>query len=62
VDEKFRNCGIGALLIERCKELAKESGCYCIDLNVWKFNGGAIAFYEKCGFDIRALKMEYILK
>lgn len=61
VDERFRNQGTGTLLLEKCKELAKEHGCYCIDLNVWQFNQSAVKFYEKCGFDTRSVKMEYIL-
>jgi len=61
VDEKFRNHGIGTLLLERCKELAREQECYCIDLNVWAFNESAVKFYEKCGFVPRSVKMEHIL-
>ena len=61
VDEKCRSSGIGSLLLEKCKDLAKEHGCYCIDLNVWKFNEDAINFYEKCGFNTRSIRMEYIV-
>lgn len=61
VDEKYRNTGIGSMLFEKCKEYAKEQGCYCIDLNVWEFNQSAVKFYEKCGMVTRSRKMEYIL-
>jgi len=61
VDEALRNQGAGALLLEKCKEFAKEQGCYCVHLNVWNFNGSAVKFYEKCGFDTRSFTMEYIL-
>ena len=62
VDEKCRSSGIGSLLLEKCKDLAKKHDCYCIDLNVWKFNENAIRFYEKCGFDTRSIRMEYIIQ
>jgi len=62
VDEEYRRCGTGALLLEKCKELAKEWGCHSIQLNVWKFNDSAVKFYEKGGFEARAFTMEYILE
>jgi len=62
VDETVRNSGVGSLLFEKCKCLAQEHGCYCIELNVWKFNESAIKFYEKCGFGTRSLRMEYIVQ
>ena len=61
VDENYRNIGAGTLLFEKCKETAKENGCYCIDLNVWEFNQSAIKFYEKFGMTARSRKMELIL-
>ena len=62
VDEQLRSKGVGSLLLEKCKDLAKEHDCYCIDLNVWKFNEDAIKFYEKCGFNTRSIRMEYIIQ
>jgi ribosomal protein S18 acetylase RimI-like enzyme len=61
VDKNYRNQGIGLLLLEKCKGFAKEQGCYCIDLNVWKFNESAVKFYEKCGFETKSFRMEYIV-
>jgi len=61
VDEKCRGQGIGFLLVEKCKEYAKETGCYNIDLNVWEFNQSAIKFYEKCGLVVQRRKLEFIL-
>ena len=61
VDENIRNQGVGSLLLNKCKEFAKEQGCNYIELNVWEFNESAVKFYEKCGFSTRLRRMEYIL-
>jgi ribosomal protein S18 acetylase RimI-like enzyme len=62
VDKDFRNMGIGSALFEKCKEFAKQADCYCVELNVWEFNGSAVEFYEKCGMTAQRRRMEYILK
>jgi GNAT superfamily N-acetyltransferase len=42
--------GVGALLLDRCVEQAREWGCDVIWLAVWERNPRAIRFYEKHGF------------
>ena len=54
--------GIGRRLMEKCKEIAKDSGCRMIDLNVWAFNQAAIAFYESLGMRQRTARMEFELE
>ena len=49
VSPKFRSKGIGAQLVEKCLELAKEKGYQKIYVNAYSENTKAIAFYEECG-------------
>ncbi len=46
-----RGKGVGAALIERAIDLAKELGLKRIQLDSWGFNTGAHAFFEKQGFE-----------
>ena len=62
VDENPRGQGIGSMLMEKVKEVAKENGVDRVQLNVNALNSGAIKLYEKLGFVPEMLKMEYILK
>ena len=62
VDEKVRGKHIGKTLLDSAINLAKESGCYNVTLNVWSCNEGALRFYEKCGFTPQKIHMETILK
>ena len=49
VDESVRSKGVGTLLFDAAEKFAKEQQCGSITLNVWEFNGGAKAFYERNG-------------
>lgn len=60
--KSYRRHGIGKMLLGRCKEKAKESGCRMMELGVWSFNKDAIAFYESCGMLERVRRMEYRLE
>ena len=51
VDEAYRGNGVGRALYEHVKEYAKEKGFHRIELNMWEFNKGALAFYESVGFE-----------
>ncbi len=42
--------GIGARLMQRCLDMAKELGYHTLWLGVWELNHTAIAFYHKWGF------------
>lgn len=50
VDEKFRRQGIATELMEFIRADAKERGINRVELNMWEFNEGALAFYEAVGF------------
>ena len=42
--------GVGASLMQRCLDIAVESGHRSVWLGVWEHNPRAIAFYERWGF------------
>lgn len=42
--------GIGRLLINQAKKIAKEKSCKRLELNCWQFNS-ALEFYKKVGFE-----------
>ena len=61
VDERARRRGVGSALLNACRAYAKASGCYNLTLNVWAFNEGAIAFYQKNGFACQRMIMEELI-
>ena len=61
VDENLRGKHIGKELYEAAVNLAKESGCYNLTLNVWSCNLSALRFYEKQGLVPQKIAMEKIL-
>lgn len=61
VDERARRRGVGSALLDACRAYAKASGCYNLTLNVWAFNEGAIAFYQKNGFACQRMIMEELI-
>jgi len=58
---EYQRCGIGRMLFESLKEKAIENGCYAMELGVYSFNKGAVAFYESVGMTERIKRMEMIL-
>jgi ribosomal protein S18 acetylase RimI-like enzyme len=48
-------------LFRHCVEIAKEHGCHNLFLNVFSFNTGAVAFYERMGMHEMLRRMELIL-
>ena len=61
VDENLRGKHIGKELYEAAVNLARETGCYNLTLNVWNCNTSALRFYEKCGLVPQKIGMEVIL-
>ncbi len=49
---QYRRMGIGAMLLEKAVRGAQSRGCEFITLEVRRSNLGAIALYEKAGFEI----------
>ena len=50
VDEKERRRGIAAAMIRFIRDYARKQGFCRLELNMWEFNRGALAFYEAAGF------------
>lgn len=61
VDENLRGKNIGRELYYSALELARESGCHNLTLNVWSCNSSALAFYQKMGLAPQKISMEVIL-
>ena len=58
VDENHRRQGVATALMDFIREYAKEKGFHRIELNMWEFNQGALAFYEAAGFTTYRRYME----
>lgn len=50
VKREFHHSGVGRALMERAHRWARDEGVTQVQLSVWEFNKGAIAFYEKLGY------------
>lgn len=61
VDAAHRRQGVGAELIAFIREYAREQGFKRLELNMWEFNEGALAFYEAEGFATYRRYMEMFL-
>ena len=53
----FQHQGLGKALMTKMYEWAAANGASEIDLNVYEFNQGAIAFYERLGYHTLSRKM-----
>jgi RimJ/RimL family protein N-acetyltransferase len=61
VDETFRRRGVAGAMIRFIREHAKEKGFRRLELNMWEFNRGALAFYEAADFKTYRRYMEIFL-
>ena len=61
VEEHCRGCHVGSLLYEHVCREARRLCCHNVELNVWAFNEGALAFYEKMGLRPQKIGMEVLL-
>jgi ribosomal protein S18 acetylase RimI-like enzyme len=50
VSSRCRRVGTGAALMSAVQEWARGKGVDRVELDVWEFNRGAIAFYEALGY------------
>ena len=58
VDQAFRRRGAASEMIRFIRDFAKEQGFTRLELNMWEFNEGALAFYEAAGFKTYRRYME----
>ena len=61
VDEGLRGKHIGKALYDAAVNLARESGCYNLTLNVWSCNPSAMKFYQAQGLLPQKIAMELVL-
>ena len=61
VDENSRRQGAASAMIVFIRDWAKEQGFSRLELNMWTFNRGALAFYEAAGFTTYRKYMEMLL-
>ncbi len=57
VSASFQGGGIGRSLMDKAQAWAVAGGATSIELNVYEFNAGAIAFYETLGYRTLSRKM-----
>ena len=58
VDESHRNHGVGTQMMSEVRVLSKAFGCTDLQLGVYPQNDAAVAFYQKCGFQIQTITMQ----
>ena len=58
VDENARRQGVASAMVRFIRDYAKEQGFSRLELNMWEFNSGALAFYEAAGFTTYRRYME----
>ena len=61
IKEEYKRNGIGKVLMDKAKEIAKYENCSRIELNCWNFNKNAIKFYNKVGMSTQRRIMEIVL-
>jgi len=61
VGEKWHRQGVGRMLMEGIHIWAREQEIDSVVLGVWRFNTGAIAFYEELGYEAIEQRMRKTL-
>jgi len=62
VTSQYRRYGAGRLLMEKAEQWALHQKLTHVELHVWDFNKGAIAFYKSLGYSVRSHIMWRSLK
>ena len=58
VEEDCRRQGVASAMIRFIRDFAEDKGFSRVELNMWEFNRGALAFYEAAGFKTYRRYME----
>ena len=59
---EYRRQGIGTALVSHVLEFSKQQGCERCELEVNVCNEGALALYEKCGFERAGIRKNFYRK
>jgi ribosomal protein S18 acetylase RimI-like enzyme len=62
VHQKSRGRGAGRMLLDAARAFAKENGIRSIELDSWAFNAGAIAMFQRYGFEIDRYRMSLVFE
>ncbi|NJO43851.1 MAG: GNAT family N-acetyltransferase [Cyanobacteria bacterium CRU_2_1] len=54
---RYRTSGVGRMLMDRVHQWAQDKGAIAVELAVYEFNQGAIAFYERLGYETLSRRM-----
>jgi len=54
IDENYRGCGLGKIIVDTLSDIAKENNCYKVILSC---DDKCIGFYDKCGFIDKGITM-----
>ena len=57
VSKKHHRSGAGSALMQAAERWARERGVDTLELSVWEFNRGALAFYQEMGYSTAAREM-----
>lgn len=57
IEQQYEGTGVAQRLLDDLKILARQGDYTAIELMVAPFNGRAIGFYEKCGFQDERIQM-----
>ncbi len=57
VDQEAEGLGVGRALMDHIEHWAREQQCKEVVLDVFATNSGAIAFYERCGYQPDHIRM-----
>lgn len=61
VDESCRRQGVASAMLSFIRDYARKEGFRRLELNMWEFNQGALAFYESAGLRTYRRYMEIYL-
>ena len=61
VAEDSRRAGVGRALMQAAHHWAQEQGVEQVELGVWEFNQGALAFYQELGYRTALRRLHYRL-
>jgi GNAT superfamily N-acetyltransferase len=62
VTERHRHEGVARALVAQVETLARELGCFRLEVTTQPSRAEAVAFYEACGFELRPHRFVMVLR